>query len=518
MTTATQTMLLHGKVDEELAEHFAALGVGTVSAYKLWCHRHGLHKGLDKTAEQRAEELAFFASLQRPADPEASKEHDPRRAELIARFFRGEMEGEKLTELLSRLRKEHAALAGDAGAQEAFVRLVLHVEKYGNLLRPMLVVKRLGRNNENTYIAALGQLARHYRDWLRPIEDWRPETVKERAQFGSLSRYLLARYEVPVPMDAAWLQGHNKAAYEQQAWFKHVAGGQNLRTAGVPMKITKRMAHLFMQNNHEGFTLIQALRVAQVQALNGDRHLNWAVPSTPLGDSLENEDFWVSVVHFYVNNYPMLHQSYCMPIYDYIRHQKYRPQQILRPDGTEVEGPPLQPNFGMKGRSAAKLIYQVDQWHETLSGDEDVPLKTWQPAGLADLRLEEYDEYLKHNIVWSIYELCTSQQLRTEGRVMGHCVFTYTDQCLSGSTSIWSIRVLNPDEEDGLEKHVLTIAVDNAKGAITQAAGKFNMSLNQKARPEKVRRAGSLYVHLLRESGRVMRLWMDKTGLVRSAG
>ena len=169
------------------------------------------------------------------------------------------------------------------------------------------------------------------------------------------------------------------------------------------------------------------------------------------------------------------------------------------------------PNFAMKGRSAAKLIYQVDQWHETLSGDEDVPLKTWSASAFADFRFEEYDEHLQRNLVWSVYELCTAQQLQTEGRVMGHCVFSYTDQCLAGAVSIWSIRVLNPEEE-GLEKHVLTIAVDNRKRAVTQARGKFNMSLNQKARPEKQRRAGSLYVHLLRESGRVMRLWMDKAG------
>ena len=62
---------------------------------------------------------------------------------------------------------------------------------------------------------------------------------------------------------------------------------------------------------------------------------------------------------------------------------------------------------------------------------------------------------------------------------------------------------------------VLTVAVDNAKRIVTQAAGKFNMNLNQRARPDKERRAGSLYVHLLRESGRILRLWMDQVGLTR---
>jgi hypothetical protein len=62
---------------------------------------------------------------------------------------------------------------------------------------------------------------------------------------------------------------------------------------------------------------------------------------------------------------------------------------------------------------------------------------------------------------------------------------------------------------------VLTVAVDNAKRIVTQAAGKFNMNLNQRARPDRERRAGSLYVHLLCESGRTLRLWMDQVGLTR---
>ena len=281
------------------------------------------------------------------------------------------------------------------------------------------------------------------------------------------------------------------------------------------MEVTKRMAHIFMQMHHAHHTLLQALRIAQVEALGGDSHSSWYVAATPLGDSLENEDFWISVVHFYVNNYPMLHRSYFLPVYDYIRHQKYRPQQITQPDGTQIEGPPPQPNFCMKGRSAAKLLNQVDEWHEMLSGEEDVPLKTWAATGLAGFRLEEYDAQLKCNLVWTIYELCTSQQLQTEGRIMGHCVFSYTQRCLAGDTSIWSLRALNDDAEEALEKRVLTIAVDNRQRAVTQARGKFNMALNQRERLEKRRRAGSLYVHLLRELARILRLWSDKVGLVQ---
>lgn len=515
MTKPRPPLLLSDQIDDALAEHFAALGVGTVSAYKLWCHRHGLDKALDKTDSARAEEVALYQSLQAPADPTHSKYHDPKQAEWIRRLFRGELADMKLTDLWSRLHSERLGLAADPAAQEAFARLVLHVEKYGHLLRPMPAIKRLGRGVHNTYIAGLAQLARHHAHWRRPLEDWRPDTSKERIQFGALARYLLAQYDVPPSMDTAWFQGHTQAAYEQQRWYLHVAGGQNIRTAGLPMHLTKKAAHLFMQITSPHHTLIQALRIAQVNALGGDNHLAWYIASTPLGDGFDNEAFWVSVVHFFVNNQRMLHRSYVQPIYDYIHHHKYRPQQIHRPDGSEGVGPPPMPNFGMKGRSAAKLIYQVDQWHETLAGDEDVPLKTWAPTGWTNYRMEAFDDVLQHRVVWSVYELCTSQQLQVEGRVMGHCVYSYADQCLSGATSIWSIRALNPDEEGGIEKHVLTVAVDNAKRIVTQAAGKFNMNLNQRARPDKERRAGSLYVHLLRESGRILRLWMDQVGLTR---
>lgn len=57
MTNATHALLLPNQVDEALAAHFAALGVGTISAYKLWCHRHSLGTALDKTPQERAAEL-----------------------------------------------------------------------------------------------------------------------------------------------------------------------------------------------------------------------------------------------------------------------------------------------------------------------------------------------------------------------------------------------------------------------------------------------------------------------------
>ena len=65
---------------------------------------------------------------------------------------------------------------------------------------------------------------------------------------------------------------------------------------------------------------------AQVAALGGSYELRLDVQNTILTSSLENEDFWESVVHFFVNN-PMLEPSHAGHIIDYIRHQKYLPHE-----------------------------------------------------------------------------------------------------------------------------------------------------------------------------------------------
>ena len=67
-------------------------------------------------------------------------------------------------------------------------------------------------------------------------------------QFGSLARHLLARYDVPAFLDAAWRDGLTAEGVRHQGWFKHVGRGENIRTADdLPIPMTKRMAHHFLQ-------------------------------------------------------------------------------------------------------------------------------------------------------------------------------------------------------------------------------------------------------------------------------
>ena len=98
---------------------------------------------------------------------------------------------------------------------------------------------------------------------------------------------------------------------------------------------------------------------------------------------------------------------------------------------------------------------------------------------------------------------------------MHHCAGSYTRRCASGEKSLWSLRALDLDaaEENQVQEHVLTIAVNNKKKAVEQNAGKFNLKPFGKKHLARRRQTGNIYLHLLREAPTVMRLWMNREGL-----
>ena len=274
------------------------------------------------------------------------------------------------------------------------------------------------------------------------------------------------------------------------------------------------MAHLLLQEKRSYHTVVQCLRKVQYIAYGGNPKSAWEIAHGPLGEGFENEDFWETVVHFLAKQ-AFLERSYINPIIDYIRNQKFTPQRIPQPDGTEIEGPPLHPNFCMKGRSINKLLRQVDVWHQELTGLEDVELEIWASSGFREFEHATLDPRLKRNIQWTVHELITSQQLYAEGRIMHHCAGSYAKRCAAGERSLWSLRALDLDaaEENQVQEHVLTIEVDNKKKSVVQNAGKFNLKPFGKKHLAKQRQTENVYLHLLREAPTIMRLWMNREGL-----
>ena len=398
------------------------------------------------------------------------------------------------------LRLIHRAFVGLAGDQRAQLRdLLLHVEKRApNLLDARPAFHRLGRVDGNTFAEALGALARHNDAWQQSPSEWKPDSRNPRRQFAALVRFLLARYDVPACLDSVWFGGWDQEAQRQQGWFVHVGSGQNIRTADLPLVLSKRMAHVFAEAPSE-LTATEALRWAQVIGQGGSEMLAQAVIATELGRNFADESFWSTVVLFLVEN-PMLDPDMVGPIVDYINHQKFVPTE---------EGEPPQPNYTMKGRSAVKLLSQVEEWHERLARDNRQPGGSWESSGIAGFEwMDDKEEGLR----WTIRELTSKRDLTLEGRAMNHCVASYVPNCRRGSKSVWSMQV----DAEGHSARVVTIAVHNPSRNIVEVRGRFNAVPRQSGKNPKNKTLERPYRELLARSGAVLRKWIEAEELGRT--
>ncbi|MDE2814211.1 MAG: PcfJ domain-containing protein [Gemmatimonadota bacterium] len=479
-------------------EELAKVGFESLSSYQNWCRLSGVDDGLDR--EQPANWLeGHLAEALQPKRPLAEK-----RRQTLELLAAGELPWKGFVA---------EWLGEDAEVHKAFRRLILHVDGFINVI----AAKSIYRSSHYRHLThCLLALAHHHRRWIRPLEEWRCVSPKDghprrSDQVFSLACYLLARYPVPNAMVAAWFGGVEEQGLRQQEWFMHMASGGSIRDLDAPIKLTRRMAHLFQRSPQLG-NIEKGMRWAQVISMGGNGILTQAILKTRLGRNFENDEFWSSVVLFLVNN-AMMDPTWVGPIVDYVHNMKFASRRIVQEGGGLEEAPPPQPNLTMKGRSATKLLRQVEAWHGHLSREEYVNFQSWQPCGMRSWEWEdETDELGK--VRWTVQELLSSWELAAEGRAMHHCVVLYSDQCADGNTAIWSIGALQEGVEE--REHVLTVALDIKSRTVTQARGRYNAVPNKPPKAGKVRsEVQGGYLRLLDRSEHVMQEWMQRERLRR---
>jgi hypothetical protein len=369
---------------------------------------------------------------------------------LIKSIWDGAVDGGELDTAVSRVVYHGLDEAAD---QKSLGRYLLYIDSRSKLL-------------ETEYLAkGVIALMQNSADWTRPLEAWIPESHNPDRQFSSLARHLWAKYSVPLFMDKAWLEG----GAVEQGWFKLLGNGGNIRTAAdLPVPLTKMMAHHFLRAPAT-YSIAAAFRWAQVHALGGNQRLADALLDTRLVRDFQDNDFWLSVLRFFVNN-PMLDTVHVNPIIDYIWHQRCEPRVIFVEPGVAEEIGPQQPNFSMHGRRVDTLLRAVDAWHRRLGRETRGGQFQWQKSDIEDWTFIEGDRASKNMKVWRIAELLSSNELVAEGRQMGHCVATYGHSCHHGRCSIWKMDV---ETEDGVEK-ALTIEVRRTDKMVRQIRGKYD--------------------------------------------
>jgi hypothetical protein len=477
------------EAEGRLQRHIEALGLKTREAYGDWCTRHGFSDALHKTPQQLRHERTV-ADRERAEKALAGARRQQRKPEnVIESLSHNTIEPELLKSPL--YREIHALFAG-VGPQpehrQALCQLLLHAHKQTRLLALEPAIPHLGPQAGNTFLHGLAALAYHRDRWLRPLEDWRPESHNTRRQFGSLARHLLAKYPVPAFMDAAWFSGDSLQARRQQEWFIHIGVGRNIRRADLPLRLTEKAAHFFLGAPRD-FSIEAAFRWGQIQAMGGNEYLVRAIASTRLAEFQEDEAFWASVLQFFVNS-PMLDGSWIGPMVDYIHHRRFAPQEIVGPEGLPVQIGPLEPEFSMKGRTVTALWQRVEEWHRHLAKETRRPPLEWAPSGIGALSYTERDPDTGSLVCWTIEELLSSRQLTEEGKALHHCVASYAHSCARGSCSIWSMQV--EDCRAQIHRRVMTIEVSNARRFVAQARGRYNKTPGAKHSSPRLNRAPAI--------------------------
>jgi hypothetical protein len=454
--------------DRDLLDHIQGLSLGTVEEYRDWCARYGFSQKLVKHWRLRLKERAY--ATQAAADARlAQKKKELRRPEsVIEQIFQGKLPESSVTQPhLEALCRAYKSSKSCRHTKQHTLRLLLHVCKTTDLLSSEPVIAEFGWQEGNSFVAALVAMARLWTGWIRPVEEWRPRTHNTRRQFSSLARHLFTRWPVPRFMDSVWFKGHAQGAARQQRWFLHLGKGENIRHADLPIPYTKRMAHQFMQAPSD-LGVEGALRWGQIHALGGCERLVRATVGSRLGSRFENDDFWSSMLRWFVDH-PMLDPAQISPLVDYVHHQKYVGQDVFVAPGVMERQAPPQPNFTMKGRSPESLLRQVEEWHRRLGNTEQPPAE-WRQCGIRELEFLEGNERSGNLKIWTIKELLSTKALFAEGRRMKHCVATYSRSCAAGACSIWTLEV---ESFEGKRK-LLTVEVNNTAKLICQARGKYN--------------------------------------------
>lgn len=218
--------------------------------------------------------------------------------------------------------------------------------------------------------------------------------------------------------------------------------------------------HQFLQSPPH-LCIVAALRRGQVLGFGGNEVLAETISQTRLGEIMPDEQFWNTVIHFFVRN---LGTSYSQagPIVDFIYFRKYG----------EIDRDPLEPTFDMKGRTLEALKRRVAEWHERLAIEERRPKTVWEPSGVDRFETEVEDKQHGTIFRWKIVEILNSIVLRDESREMRHCVFSYEAACRKGQTAIFSLQCA--EKHSSRWMRMLTIELNRPKRAIVQVRGFAN--------------------------------------------
>ena len=460
MPVANDGLRARRRIPLRTAKHIKRLGLYDEAQYLAWCEGHRVRADTNKHWQELEAEWQIHCEEFKRVSGRVRVDRDP--AKQIALVCAGKRASKDIARPRWRSLAHRIEAARLSRVESAALQRL--VEVAARRSRMLLAEVRFAGESHPMLDVLIG-LARAHRHWRRSPAEWRPRTHNARRQLASIVRHLLSDYAVPAFLDAAWVR-RDAASANYRSWFVAIGRGENIRHCRSPIPLTKRIVHHFMRAPEE-YAIEEALRWGQVLALGGSSHLAAAIAGSRIGRRFEHEDFWVSVVRFFVAH-PSIEAAQVGPVIDYLHHQRFEAREVFVAEGRRERLPPLQPNLSMTGRDPRTLMRQVEEWHSALARSVSRRVLRWKPSGVGEFELE-VGTVGKSLRVWRVRELLTSSELAHEGATLRHCVATYASWCAAGRCSIWTLEV---ESFAGVSKR-LTIELDPNR-EIVQVRGRCN--------------------------------------------
>jgi hypothetical protein len=297
-------------------------------------------------------------------------------------------------------------------------------------------------------VEALFNLARFANVHVRRPADWPGSPASFAGAAASLAQHLAGRYPVPRFLAAAWYSPDGPYSEAKRRWFVAHAAGVSFRSLDLPIRMTRRMEHIFLGSpDHLGIEA--ALRRAELLALGATEALIDAVLAARTGAALAHGSFWRAAWVFLAAHAEAIDLAQVGPIMDFL--DAVRRERL---------------DFSLEGQTPRSLLRRMNEWHRSLrlgSGQS-----SWKPSGLQPMVVEVPNpDPSAPSWRYELTELTNSEALRAEGSALRHCVGSYHGRCMNGVSRIWSLRL----KRESTVRPMLTIEIDPKRNAIVQARG-----------------------------------------------
>lgn len=347
------------------------------------------------------------------------------------------------TSLECAIRFHLANLGAHEWRRDAFRTLLLHLyakKCYAVLRNP-------------AFIEIVANIAAFGNKTVRPIEDWKKDSLIAEGQLASLIRHCFAKYDVPEFMEYAFA-GTNRI--HMYCYVKLGRGDSVLSLGILPAGFTAKMAHAF-HNTPKQFTIVQAIRRAQAIGSGASPARAEAIAWAHELERFQNPVFALAVIQFVVKVETHIAFDELQLVLEYLN-------AMYVADNA----------YSLRGRTWASVAKRAAEYHAELAKKRAAEqFSDWELCGIKDYEVE------KQSGIFRIMQLGTSQALYDEGAEQSHCVADYAYDCTIGTVAIFSLRKYVPGDEAYDILATIEVAIETM--AIVQAKAKFNNELSIEA-------------------------------------